>query len=129
MVPTKIKPTAYSLFLLMALFFFSVATLVAADYSITCLPRFMYLLLLSVTDKNWNFSAVRNPIELKLGGDLGLVISVQVLVLRLVCLHVVNKQTKNLAEIAKNAVLENLSFLRRAMSNLSETWWGHPGEY
>jgi hypothetical protein len=36
------------------------------------------------TDKNWNFSAVRSPIELKLGGDLELVsqISVHVLVSR-----------------------------------------------
>jgi hypothetical protein len=36
------------------------------------------------TDENWNFSAVRSPIELKLGGDLGLVsqISVHVLVSR-----------------------------------------------
>jgi hypothetical protein len=34
------------------------------------------------TDKNWNFSAVRSPTELKLGGNLGLVsqISVHVLV-------------------------------------------------
>jgi hypothetical protein len=37
-----------------------------------------------VSDKYWNISAVRGPIELKLGGDLGLVfqISVHVLVLR-----------------------------------------------
>jgi hypothetical protein len=36
------------------------------------------------TDKNCNFSAVRSPIELKLGGDLGLVshISMHVLVSR-----------------------------------------------
>ena len=48
------------------------------------------LLLLFVvvgTDENWNFSAVRSPIELKLGGDLGLVseISVHVLFSRFVC--------------------------------------------
>jgi hypothetical protein len=43
--------------------------------SFTCLMRFMCLsVYLSVwTDENWNFSAVRSPIELKLGGDLGLV--------------------------------------------------------
>jgi hypothetical protein len=37
------------------------------------------------TDENYNFSAVRSPIELKLCGDLGLVsqISVHVLILRL----------------------------------------------
>jgi hypothetical protein len=65
---------------------------------------------LSVSDKNLNFSAVRSPIELKLGGDLGLLyqISVHVLVSRfdyfLYC-----KQ--------KNAVLENLRFLRRSKSD------------
>jgi hypothetical protein len=68
--------------------FLSAATLVAADYGFTCPPRFIsvrvLLLLIVGTDKNCNFSAVRSPIELKLGGDLGLVsqISVHVLVLR-----------------------------------------------
>jgi len=33
------------------------------------------------TDENWNFSAVRSPIELKLGGDLGLVSQISVHVL------------------------------------------------
>jgi hypothetical protein len=33
------------------------------------------------TDKNYNFSAVRSPIELKLGGDLGLVSQISVHVL------------------------------------------------
>ena len=33
------------------------------------------------TDENWNFSAVRSPIELKLGGDLGLVSEISVHVL------------------------------------------------
>jgi len=39
------------------------------------------------TDENWNFCAVRSPIELKPGGDLGLVfqISLHALVSRLVC--------------------------------------------
>jgi hypothetical protein len=42
------------------------------------------LLLYIGTDENWNFSALRSPIELKLGGDLGLLsqISVHVLVSR-----------------------------------------------
>jgi hypothetical protein len=57
--------------------FLSAATLVAADYGFTCPPRFMSVVvcLFGVvgTDENWNFSAVRSPIELKLGGDLGLV--------------------------------------------------------
>jgi hypothetical protein len=50
---------------------------------------------LSVGDKNWYFSAVRSPIELKLGRDLELVsrISVQVLVSRLDCLFTFCKQT------------------------------------
>jgi hypothetical protein len=62
------------------------ATLVAADYGFTCPPRYMSgvccLLCVVGTDENYNFSAVRSPIELKLGGDLGLVsqISVHVLV-------------------------------------------------
>jgi hypothetical protein len=66
------------------------------------------------TDENWNFSAVRSPIELKLGEDLGLVsqISVHVLVSRfdyfLYC-----KQTKE----RKIAVLQNLRFLRRSKSD------------
>jgi hypothetical protein len=63
---------------------------------------------------------VRSPIGLKLFGDLGLVsqINVHVLVSRfdhfLYC-----KQTKEqkTAEIAKIAVLQNLSFLRRAESD------------
>jgi hypothetical protein len=44
----------------------------------------LVLLCVVGTDKNYNFSAVRSPIELKLGGDLGLVsqISVHVLVSR-----------------------------------------------
>jgi hypothetical protein len=49
---------------------------------------------LSVTDENWNFSAVHNPIGLKLSGDLGLVsqISVHVLVSRFVYFFIVNKK-------------------------------------
>jgi hypothetical protein len=58
---------------------------VATDYSLTCLLRFMSVVCCQSvvgTDGNWNFSAVRSPIGLKLGGDLGLVsqISVHVLV-------------------------------------------------
>jgi hypothetical protein len=69
------------------------------------------------TDKNCNFSAVRSPIELKLGGDLGLVsqISVHVLVSRFDCFSY-RKQT-NKQKIAKDAGLENLSFLRRFKTN------------
>jgi hypothetical protein len=46
------------------------------------------------TDGNCNFSAVRSPIGLKLGGDLGLVsqISVHVLVSSLIVFYIVNKQ-------------------------------------
>jgi hypothetical protein len=64
--------------------FLSAATLVAADYSFTCPPRFMSVCVLCGTDEKRNFSAVRSPIELKLGGDLGLVsqIIVHVLVSR-----------------------------------------------
>jgi hypothetical protein len=51
--------------------FLSAATV--ADYGFTCLRRLMSVCWLVVTDDNWNFSAVRSPIELKLGGDLGLV--------------------------------------------------------
>jgi hypothetical protein len=38
-------------------------------------------LLLCGTDENWNFSAVRSLIELKLGGDLGLVFQISMYVL------------------------------------------------
>jgi hypothetical protein len=75
---------------------------------------------------------VRHPIGLKLSGDLRLVsqISVHVLVSRfdyfLYCKQ--TKEQKN-AEIAKIAVLQNLRFLRRAESDSSETWWGHPDKY
>jgi hypothetical protein len=69
------------------------------------------------TDENYNFSAVRSPIELKLGGDLELLsqISVHVLVSRLIIFSIVNKQknTKN----AKIAVFQNLRFLCRAESD------------
>jgi hypothetical protein len=65
-------------------------------------------------DKNYNFSAVRSPIELKLGGDLALVsqISVYVLVSRfdyfLYC-----KQTK---EPKKRENCENRGFTKLAFS-------------
>jgi hypothetical protein len=97
----------------------SAATLVAADYGFTCLWRFMSAVVVG-TNKNWNFSAVRSTIELKLGEDLGLA-----------CMFWFwdsNKQNKN-AQIAKIAVLENLSFLRLSKSDWSETWWGHPDRY
>jgi hypothetical protein len=65
----------------------SAATLVSADYGFTCPPRFMSVVCVCGgvvgTDENCNLSAVRSPIKLKLGGDLGLLsqISMHVLVL------------------------------------------------
>jgi hypothetical protein len=64
------------------------------------------LLCVVGTDKNCNFSAVRSPIELKLGGDFGLVsqISVHILVSRFDCFSYckqTNKQTNKNAKIAK----------------------------
>jgi hypothetical protein len=56
---------------------------IATDYSFTC-PSAIHVCLsvcLSVvvgTDKNWNFSAVRSPIGLKLSGDHGLVSQISV---------------------------------------------------
>jgi hypothetical protein len=69
---------------------------------------------------------VRSLIGLKLSGDLGLVsqISAHVLVSRFVY-FLYCKQTKE----QKIAVLQNMRFLRRAESDLSETWWGHPDKY
>jgi hypothetical protein len=65
--------------------------------------------------------AISQPCAVRLSGDLGLVsqISMHALVSRLDCFSYfkqTNKQTKNPAEIAKNTVLENLSFLRRSKS-------------
>jgi hypothetical protein len=67
------------------------------------------LLCVVGTDKNYNFSAVRSPVELKLGGDLGLVsqISMHVLVSRFDYFYIVNKQKKKNAKIA---VVQNLRF-------------------
>jgi hypothetical protein len=71
------------------------------------------LCVITGTDKNYNFSAVPGPIELKLGGDLGLVsqISVHVLVSRFeyfsYCKQI--KEQKN-AKIAKIAVVQNFAF-------------------
>jgi hypothetical protein len=64
-------------------------------------------------DENCNFSAVQSPIELKLSGDLELnsQISVHVLVSRFDCFSYCKQTNKQNAEIAKNAVFENLSFL------------------
>jgi hypothetical protein len=79
-----------------------------------------FVVVVVVTDKNLNFSAVRSPIELKLAGDLGLVsqISVQALVSRLFYLFTFCKQIiEKLAKIAKSAVLENMKFLRRSKSD------------
>jgi hypothetical protein len=71
-------------------------------------------------DENWNFSAVRSLIELKLGGDLGLVTQISLHWFQdLIVFYIVNKQKneqKN-AEISKFAVSQNLHFLRHAKSN------------
>jgi hypothetical protein len=66
------------------------------------------------TDENYNFSAVRSPIELKLGRDLGLVsqISVHLLVSRFVY-FLYCKQTK---EQKKNTIRQNRSFTKFAFS-------------
>jgi hypothetical protein len=64
------------------------------------------------TDKNYNFSAVRSPIELKLGGDLGLVsqVSVHVLGSRFDIFYC--KQTKE----QKRQNRENRGFTKLAFS-------------
>jgi hypothetical protein len=96
--------------------------LVAADYGFICSPRFLSVCWCMVcvgTDGNCNFSAVRCPIGLKLGGDLELVsqISVHVLVSRFDCfLYCKQKKEQKNADIAKIAILEYLSFLNRAES-------------
>jgi hypothetical protein len=86
---------------------------VAANYSFTCLLRLLSVvcpfIVVVVTDKNLNFSALRSPIELKLGGDLWLVfqINVYALVLRISRLFIFCKQTnkQKTTKIAKKAVL------------------------
>jgi hypothetical protein len=97
--------------------------LAAADYGFTCPPRFMsvcvlLLLLVCVTDKNCNFSAVRIPIELKLGGDLGLVsqISVHVLVSRFDCFSYCKKTNK------KRLNCENRGFRKLEFSQPCQVW-------
>jgi hypothetical protein len=102
--------------------FLSAATLVAVDYGFTCPSRFKSCLFVCLfvvvgTDENCNFSAMRSPIELKLGGHLGLVsqISTFALVSRFNCFSYC-KQTKE-QKIAKIAILENLRFLRRSKSD------------
>jgi hypothetical protein len=105
--------------------FLSVAT--GRSQRTKVLPALLRFMCLSVccqsvvvgTDKNSNFSAVRSPIGLKLSGDLGYP--------RLACMfwfqdlfifYIVNKQrNKEIAEIAKMAVLQNLRFLRCAESD------------
>jgi translation initiation factor IF-3 len=100
-------------------FLFAV-TLVAADYGFTCPPRFMSVVVVVVgvgkTDGNCNFSAVRSPIELKLGGDLVLVsqISVHVLV-SIFDYFLYCKQTK---ERKNRENRENRGFTKLAFSPL-----------
>jgi hypothetical protein len=100
--------------------FLSAATLVAADYGSILPPRFMFVCLCVCWDGRKlqflsNFSAVRSPIELKLG-NLGLVfqISMHVLVSRfdyfLYC-----KQTK---ERENHQNREKRSFTKLAFSPL-----------
>jgi hypothetical protein len=63
---------------------------------------------------------MRSLIELKLAGNLGLVsqISVHVLVSSFDFFYIVNKQkNQKIVKIAKIAVLQNLSFLRRSKSD------------
>jgi hypothetical protein len=72
------------------------------------------------TDRHYNFSIMRSPIELRFGVDYGLVsqISIHVLVLRfdyLLFCKQTNKQKST--KIVKNTVLENFSFLWRSKSN------------
>jgi hypothetical protein len=69
------------------------------------------------TDETCNFSAVRSPIELKLGGDLGLVsqISVHVLVKRF-DYFVYCKQTK------EHKKRENRGFTKLAFSQPCRVW-------
>jgi hypothetical protein len=72
------------------LHFLSTATLVAANYGFACPLRCLFvwnLLFVGGTDRNCNFPAVHNPIELKLGRELGLLsqISQHVLVSRFKC--------------------------------------------
>jgi hypothetical protein len=82
--------------------------------------RDLCLCVVGGTDKNCNLSAVRSPIELKLGGDLVLVsqISVHVLVSRfdyfLYCKQTKERKNEKTAKIAKIMVLQNLRFLSRA---------------
>jgi hypothetical protein len=83
----------------------SLATLAAADYGFTYPPRFMSGDCLFVgTDKNYNFSAMRSPIELKLGGDLRLVsqISLHVLVSRFDCFSYCKQTNKQNKEVTPN---------------------------
>jgi hypothetical protein len=105
------------------IFYTFLLTIVATDYSFTCLLPVVVV----GTDKNLNFSAVRRPIGLKLSGDLGLVsqISMHVLVSRFFILETNKRTTKTL----KSRKSQNLRFLRRAESDCSETWWGHPDKY
>jgi hypothetical protein len=73
----------------------------------------LFLCCVFGTDENCDFSAVRNSIELKLGGDLGLISQMQI------CVHVLVsgfncfsycKQTNKKVEIAKKHGFRKLEF-------------------
>jgi hypothetical protein len=72
--------------------------------------------LLSVvvgTDKNWNFSAVRSPIGLKLGGDLALVSQIDVRMVwfqDLFVFYIVNKQKNKKRQNCENRGFTKLVF-------------------
>jgi hypothetical protein len=88
--------------------------------SCLCVDVVICCVLCVGTDKNCIFSAVRSPIELKLGGDLGLVsqISLHFWFQDFISFYIVNKQNnKKSAKIVKIAVLQNLCFLRRSKSD------------
>jgi uncharacterized membrane protein len=74
---------------------------------------------LSVTDKNLNFSAVRSPIELKLGGDLWFVsqISVHALVSRLSFVYIFQTNKTETRRNRENHGFTKLAFLCRAESD------------
>jgi hypothetical protein len=72
----------------------------------------LFICLFLGTDKNCNFSAVRSPIELKIDGDLGLVIqvSVHVLVPRFNVFSYYKKRKKKEGEIEEKSVFRKLDF-------------------
>jgi hypothetical protein len=72
----------------------------------------MLMTKLVITDKNYNFSAVRSPIELKLVGDLGLLsqISMHVLVSRFDCFLYCKQTNKKTHQNRENRGFRKLEF-------------------